>query len=194
MIKTKKKRSGFLEKTGLRFAEKAMDSSFAKKLMKKYLPEMYAEYQNDPEKYKETIKKNMKAFRAGNLAPEMLEKEAIAMTKIPAVEETKKKTKKKKNKNRDNVVLPEKSKGKSKSNKPAPIKQEVQQGVQQGVQQETVYGMSPYMLPKEKEEEEEKITDDIKPLGSPGMYGAIVLGLFSFAAYLQFSAFRDKQL
>ena len=190
MIKTKKKRSGFLEKTGLRFAEKAMDSSFAKKLMKKYLPEMYAEYQNDPEKYKETIKKNMKAFRAGNLAPEMLEKEAIAMTKIPAVEETKKKTKKKKNKNRDNVVLPEQSNGKSKSNKPAPIKQ----GVQQGVQQETVYGMSPYMLPKEKEEEEEKITDDIKPLGSPGMYGAIVLGLFSFAAYLQFSAFRDKQL
>lgn len=189
MIKTKKKKSGFLKKTGLRFAEKAMDSSFAKKLMKKYLPEMYAEYQNDPEKYKETIKKNMKAFRAGNLTPEILKKEAIA--KISTVAETKeKKTKKKKNKNSGNVVSPEQSNGKSKSNKPAPIKQGVQQGVQQG----TVYGMDPYMLPKEKEEEEEKITDDIKPLGSPGMYGAIVLGLFSFAAYLQFSAFRDKQL
>ena len=183
MIKTKKKRPGFLMRTGAKLAEKAMVSSFAKRLMKKYSPEMYAEYQKDPEKYKETIKKNMKAFRAGNLTPEILEKEA--MTKIPAVAETKEK-KTKKNKNRGNVVLPEKSNGKSKSNKPAPIKQEVQQ--------ETVNGMDPYMLPKEKEEEEDKITDDIKPLGSPGMYGAIVLGLFSFAAYLQFSAFRDKQL
>lgn len=182
MINTKKKRPGFLLRTGAKLAEKAMVSSFAKKLMKKYLPEMYAEYKKHPEKYKETIKKNLKAFRAGNLAPEMSEKEAIAMTKILAVEETKKKTKK--NKNRGNVVLPEQSKGKSKSNKPAPIKQ--------GVQQETMYGMEYGMLPKEKEEE--KITDDIKPLGSPGMYGAIVLGLFSFAAYLQFSAFRDKQL
>ena len=187
MIKTKKKRFGFLERTGLSFAEKAMDSSLAKKLMKKHSPEMYAEYQKDPEKYK----KNMKAFRAGNSTPEILEKEAKAIAKISTVAETKeKKTKKKKNKNRGNVVSPEKSNGKSKSNKPAPIKQ----GVQQGNQQETVNGMEYGMLPKEKEEEEEKITDDIKPLGSPGMYGAIVLGLFSFAAYLQFSAFRDKQL
>ena len=35
--------------------------------------------------------------------------------------------------------------------------------------------------------------DNIKPLGSPGMYGMIVLGLFGFASYLQFSAFKDKQ-
>lgn len=190
MIKTKKKRPGFFIRTGAKLAEKAMDSSFAKNLMKKYSPEMYAEYQKNPEKYR----KHFKEFRDGNLNLEMLEKEAKVMAEIPAVAETKKKTKKNKNKNRGNVVLPEQSKGKNKSNKPAPIKQGVQQGVQQEVQQETVYGMAPYMLPKEKEEEEEKITDDIKPLGSPGMYGAIVLGLFSFAAYLQFSAFRDKQL
>jgi hypothetical protein len=189
MIKTNKKRPGFLKKTGSGLAGWALDSSVAKNFIKEYSPEMYAEYKKYPEKYKETKKKNMKAFRAGNLTPEILKKEAIA--KISTVAETKeKKTKKKKNKNSGNVVSPEQSNGKSKSNKPAPIKQ----GVQQGVQQETVYGMAPYMLPKEKEEEEEKITDDIKPLGSPGMYGAIVLGLFSFAAYLQFSAFRDKQL
>ena len=189
MIKTNKKRPGFLKKTGSRLAGWALDSSGANNFIKEYSPKMYAEYSKDPKKYKETKKKNMKAFRAGNLTPEILKKEAIA--KISTVAETKeKKTKKKKNKNSGNVVSPEQSNGKSKSNKPAPIKQGVQQGVQQG----TVYGMDPYMLPKEKEEEEEKITDDIKPLGSPGMYGAIVLGLFSFAAYLQFSAFRDKQL
>ena len=98
MFNTKKKRPGFLERTGSRFAGWALDSSVAKNFMKEYSPEMYAEYSKDPKKYKETIKKNMKAFRAGNLTPEMLEKEAIAMTKIPAVEETKKKLRKRKTK------------------------------------------------------------------------------------------------
>ena len=85
MIKTNKKRPGFLKKTGSGLAGWAMDSSLAKKLMKKHSPEMYAEYSKYPKKYKE----NMKAFRAGNLTPEMLKKGA--MTKIPALEETKKK-------------------------------------------------------------------------------------------------------
>ena len=38
-----------------------------------------------------------------------------------------------------------------------------------------------------------KLESNVKPVGSPGLYGSVVLGLFSFAAYLQFSAFRDKQ-
>ena len=43
------------------------------------------------------------------------------------------------------------------------------------------------------EKESNNSEDNIKPLGSPGMYGMIVLGLFGFASYLQFSAFKDKQ-
>ena len=60
-------------------------------------------------------------------------------------------------------------------------------------------GMMPGMMPQQGTNEEEnnndnKMENDIKPLGSPSLYGAVVLGLFSFAAYLQFSAFRDKQV
>ena len=35
--------------------------------------------------------------------------------------------------------------------------------------------------------------DNIRPLGSPGLYGMLVLGLFGFASYLQFFAFKDLQ-
>ena len=35
--------------------------------------------------------------------------------------------------------------------------------------------------------------DSIRPLGSPGLYGMLVLGLFGFASYLQFFAFKDLQ-
>lgn len=50
------------------------------------------------------------------------------------------------------------------------------------------------VIPEKPEAQENASSEDnIKPLGSPGMYGMIVLGLFGFASYLQFSAFNDKQ-
>ena len=50
-------------------------------------------------------------------------------------------------------------------------------------------------IPKQQDtpNESNNNEDNIKPIGSPGMYGMIVLGLFGFASYLQFSAFKDKQ-
>lgn len=48
--------------------------------------------------------------------------------------------------------------------------------------------MMPQQGKQNNDEESSMNNDNIKPLGSPGMYGVIVLGLFAFAGYIQLSS------
>lgn len=63
------------------------------------------------------------------------------------------------------------------------------------IQKEKSKSFSPPLFQEKQNniEEESNNGDNIRPLGSPGLYGMLVLGLFGFASYLQFFAFKDIQ-